>query len=173
MSPATAIPSPSVALRPGLYVRSFPQPRAARQARGCRESSGKSELIDALGRDAEELGDGRHLPQLDLVPAEENVSELRESVPMQDQLGCRGRIPLAPIAGKDGLKKSLDTTKSKLAGGPVGVGEGPGLNLPFGVGAPADPARWEANGRVGPASLGSRSHRPGPAGGPTTARAGL
>jgi hypothetical protein len=49
---------------------------------------------------------------------------------MLDQLGCRGRIPLAPIAGKDAsLKQPLDTTKPKLVGGPVGVGEGAGLHL--------------------------------------------
>jgi hypothetical protein len=49
---------------------------------------------------------------------------------MLDQLGCRGRIPLAPIAGKDAsLKQPLDTTKPKLVGGPVGVGEGSGFNL--------------------------------------------
>jgi hypothetical protein len=39
---------------------------------------------------------------------------------MLDQLGCRGRIPLAPIAGKNAsLKQPPDTTKPKLAGGPV------------------------------------------------------
>jgi hypothetical protein len=49
---------------------------------------------------------------------------------MLDQLGCRGRIFLAPIAGEDAsLKQPLDTTKPELAGGPVGVGEGAGLNL--------------------------------------------
>ena len=49
---------------------------------------------------------------------------------MLDQLGCRGRIPLALIAGKNAsLKQPLETTKPKLAGGPVGVGEGAGLNL--------------------------------------------
>ena len=49
---------------------------------------------------------------------------------MLDELGSRGRIPLAPIAGKNtSLKQPLDTTKPKLAGGPVGVGEGAGLNL--------------------------------------------
>jgi hypothetical protein len=69
-------------------------------------------------------------PQLDLVPAEEHVSDLRESVTVLDQLGCRGRIPLAPIAGKNAsLKQPLDTTKPKLADGPVGVGEGAGLDL--------------------------------------------
>ena len=48
---------------------------------------------------------------------------------MLDQLGCRGRIPLALIAGKNAsLKQPLETTKPKLAG-PVGVGEGAGLNL--------------------------------------------
>jgi hypothetical protein len=51
-------------------------------AGGCQESPGKSELIDSLGRDAEELGDVRHLPRLDLVSAEEHVSNLRESLPM-------------------------------------------------------------------------------------------
>jgi hypothetical protein len=103
---------------------------AAQAAGGCRESPGKSELINSLGRDTEELGDVGHLPQLDLVPAEEHVSELRESVPMLDQLGCRGRIPPAPIADKNaGLKQPLDTTKPKLAGGPVGLGEGAGLDL--------------------------------------------
>jgi hypothetical protein len=49
---------------------------------------------------------------------------------MLDQFGCRGRIPLAPMAGKNAsLKQSLDTTKPKLTGGPVGVGEGAGLDL--------------------------------------------
>ena len=49
---------------------------------------------------------------------------------MLDQLGCRGRIPLAPIAGKNAsLKQALDATGPKLAGGPVGVGEGAGLDL--------------------------------------------
>jgi hypothetical protein len=49
---------------------------------------------------------------------------------------------LAPIAGKNpSLKQPLDTTEPKLAGGPVGVGEGSGLHLdPFGVGAPAESA---------------------------------
>ena len=66
----------------------------------------------------------------DLVPAEEHVSELRESVPILDELGCRDRVPLAPIAGKDAsLEQPLNTTKPELAGGPVGVGEGAGLNL--------------------------------------------
>ena len=93
-------------------------------------SPGKSELIDSLGGDAEELGDVGHLPQLHLVSSEEHISELRDSVPMLDELGCRGRILLAPIAGKDAsLKQSLDTTKPKLAGGPVGVGEGAGFDL--------------------------------------------
>jgi hypothetical protein len=125
-----AIPGPPVALRPDLYVRSLPVACSAQAAGGCRESSGKSELIDSLDRDAEELGDVRHLPQLDLVSAEEHVSDLRESVPMLDQFGCRGRIPVAPIAGKNaGLEQPLDTTKPQLAGGPVGVGEGAGLDL--------------------------------------------
>jgi hypothetical protein len=80
------------------------------------ESPGKSELIGSLGRDAEELGDVGHLPQLDLVPTQEHVSELREPVPMLDQLGCRGRIPLSPIAGKNAsLKQPLDTTEPELA----------------------------------------------------------
>ena len=49
---------------------------------------------------------------------------------MLDELGCRDRVPLAPIAGKNAsLEQPLDTTKPKLAGGPVGVGEGAGLNL--------------------------------------------
>jgi hypothetical protein len=49
---------------------------------------------------------------------------------MLDQFGCRGRIPLAPITVKDPcLKQPLDTTEPKLAGGPVGVGEGAGLDL--------------------------------------------
>jgi hypothetical protein len=112
-----------------LYVRSFPVACAAQVARRCRESPGKSELIDWLGRDAEELGDVDHLPQLDLIPAEEHVSDLRESVPMLDQLGCRGRIPFAPIAGKNAsLKQALDTTKP-LTCRPVGIGEGAGLDL--------------------------------------------
>ena len=84
----------------------------------------------ALGRDTEELGDVLHLPQLDLVAAEDHVSELRESVPMLDQLGCRGRIPLAPIARKNAsFKQPLDATEPQLAGGPVGLGEGAGLDL--------------------------------------------
>ena len=130
VSPATAIPGPPVALRPGLYVRSLSVACAAQAARGCGESPGESELIDSLGRDAEELGDVRHLPQLDLIPALEHVSDLGELVPMLDRLGCRSRIPLAPVAGKDAsLKQSLDRTKPKLAGGPIGVGEGAGLDL--------------------------------------------
>jgi hypothetical protein len=64
-----------VALRPSLYVGSLPVACAAQAAGGCRESPGKSELIDTLGRDDEKLGDVRHLPQLDLVSAEEHVSE--------------------------------------------------------------------------------------------------
>jgi hypothetical protein len=49
---------------------------------------------------------------------------------MLDQFGCRGRIPLAPIAGKNAsLKQPLDTTEPELAGGPVGIGEGAGLDL--------------------------------------------
>jgi hypothetical protein len=67
-----------------LYVRSLPVACAAQAAGGFGESPGKSELIDSLGRDAEELGDVRHLPQLDLVSAKEHVSDLRESVPMLD-----------------------------------------------------------------------------------------
>jgi hypothetical protein len=129
VSPATAIPGPPVALHPGLYIRSLPVACAAQAARGRRESPGKSELIDSLSGDAEELGDVRHLPQLDLVAAEEDVSELRESVPMLHELGCGGRILLAPIAGKHAsVEQPLDTTKPELAGGPVGVGEGAGLN---------------------------------------------
>jgi hypothetical protein len=47
-----------------------------------------------------------------------------------DQLGCRGRIPLAPIAGKNAsLQQPLDTIEPKLTGGPIGVGEGAGLHL--------------------------------------------
>ena len=66
--------------------------------------------------------------KLDLVAAKEDVSELRESVPMLDEFGCRGRIPLAPIAGKNAsLEQPLDTTKPELAG-PVGVGEGASLD---------------------------------------------
>ena len=41
----------------------------------------------------------------------------------------------------------------------LGEGRGPQPRL-FGVGAPADPARWEANGRVGPASLGTSLSAP-------------
>ena len=49
---------------------------------------------------------------------------------MLDEFGCRGRIPLAPIAGKNAsLKQPLDTTKPKLARGPIGVGEGASLDL--------------------------------------------
>jgi hypothetical protein len=34
---------------------------------------------------------------------------------MLDQLGCRGQIPLAPVAGKNAsLKQPLDTTEPKL-----------------------------------------------------------
>ena len=49
---------------------------------------------------------------------------------MLDQLGCRGRIPLAPIAGKNAsLKQPLDTTKPKLTRRAVGIGEGSGLDF--------------------------------------------
>jgi hypothetical protein len=49
---------------------------------------------------------------------------------MLDQPSCRGRIPLAPVAGENAsLEQPLDTTKPELAGGPVGVGEGAGLDL--------------------------------------------
>ena len=60
----------------------------------------------------------------------EHVSDLRESVPMLDELGCRGRIPLAPIAGENAsFRQPLDATEPKLAGDPVGVGEGATLDL--------------------------------------------
>ena len=49
---------------------------------------------------------------------------------MLDEVGRRDRIPLAPIPGKDaGLEKPLDMTEPQLANGPVGVGEGAGLDL--------------------------------------------
>ena len=49
---------------------------------------------------------------------------------MLDELGCRGRIPLAPLAGNNAsLKQSLDTTEPELTGRPVGVSEGAGLDL--------------------------------------------
>lgn len=49
---------------------------------------------------------------------------------MLHQLGCRGRIPLAPIARENAsLEQPLDTTKPQLAGGPVRVREGAGLHL--------------------------------------------
>jgi hypothetical protein len=49
---------------------------------------------------------------------------------MLHQLGCRGRILLAPISGENAsLEQPLDTTETKLTGGPVGVGEGAGLDL--------------------------------------------
>jgi hypothetical protein len=73
----------------------------------------RQERADRLGRDAEELGDVRHLPQLDLVSAEEHISDLRESVPMLDDLRCRGRIPLAPITGKDASLKQPLTRPSR------------------------------------------------------------
>ena len=49
---------------------------------------------------------------------------------MLDELGCRSRIPLAPIAGENAsLEQPMDTTEPELAGGPVGVGQGASLDL--------------------------------------------
>jgi hypothetical protein len=49
---------------------------------------------------------------------------------MLDELGCRSRIPLAPVAGNNSsLEQPLDTTEPKLTRRSVGIGEGSGLDL--------------------------------------------